>query len=1167
MPFCTVCNTTVERSHWLGHLRSTSHKNKNISQFCEGIEKINSAFRNRIATFRIMDPDENNCSIELFFNNIRDKIKMLIDMTLKDHTNLKINFEYYALFLMVKNDTQEMKSFCTKNFTIHQNYDIDSLMSQLKSTFLKKNEEFQDRDSGWTFLSSSHLEININKYQPLSGSSFIKLPAAIKSKQACVNIRNNDKYCFLWSVVAALHPAKSHPERVTSYPDFRNVINFQDITFPLSFSDIERFEANNSEIGINIYGLKNNTVVGPLYRTKTTDRKVIHLLYLENDDLSHYCLIKDLSRLVKNQITKHHSKLHLCDDCLVFFESSDKLSSHSCGRVATELPPEGSFIQFENFNRKQTVPFVIYADFETMLENYESCEPDPTTASTVTQQRHVPVAFAYHITCTLDESHNRLVSYRGSDCVKQFVESIYQDARKIYSILKNSVPMTFTEDNVRDFENAVTCHICDHILDVDRVRDHCHLTGKYRGAAHSYCNIQYKLPKFIPIFFHNLSGYDSHLFIKELGQAPGSIKLIPKTKESYISFTKFIPISTEESIQVRFVDSFKFLGTSLEKLAITMNKQDFKQLESYFPIEEQFNLLTRKGVYPYDYMSRKERYKDTSLPSKNDFYNSITDEPITDEDYEHAQAVWSVFNIKNMGKYTDLYLKTDVLLLTDIFENFRMTSKRSYNLDPAFYLTAPSLSFDAMLLKTGVRLELISDVEIFRMIQKGIRGGICLCSKRHVNANNEYMDTFDPSSKKSFIMYLDCNNLYGYSMCQCLPFSDFRFMNTDEINILQFNLTHISDTDENGYILEVDLMYPKTLHTEHNDLPFCPEKYIPSGGKNKKLIPNLYDKFHYVIHYVHLKKCLQHGLLLKKIHRVITFKQSNFLQQYIDLNTHLRQEAESVFASDFYKLLNNSVFGKTLENNEKRIEVKLVNKWCDSNNKTKKTNSAEKLIASPYFHSASIFSEDLVAIQLKPSRVILDKPIYIGFTVLELSKSHMYDFHYSVIKPFYGNRVELCYTDTDSLVYYIQTNNPYQDFKLNFLKYFDTSNYDVNNEFDLPIINKKIPGLFKDEMGGQIIKEFVGLRSKLYCIKTIDKTIKKAKGTKKSVIRKLNISDYKNVLYNCNVIRKKNVLFKSIKHEIFTQSVNKVALSSNDDKRILSSDKVSTLAWGNASIF
>lgn len=264
-----------------------------------------------------------------------------------------------------------MKSFATKNVTLHQNYELELLLSQVKNSLSKKIEEFQDRDSGWTFLSSSHLEVNVNKYQPLrGGSGFIELPAAIKSKKACVNIRNNDDYCFLWSVVATLNPAKNHPVRVSSYPDFRNVLNIKNISFPVSFSDIAQFEINNPEICIYIYGLKNNTIIGPLYKPKTLNGKVIHLLYLESSDLSHYCLIKDLPRLVRTQITKHHGKLYCCDACLIFFNTCDDLSSHSCGGVATELPPVGSFIQFENYNKKQIVPFVIYADFETMLELY-----------------------------------------------------------------------------------------------------------------------------------------------------------------------------------------------------------------------------------------------------------------------------------------------------------------------------------------------------------------------------------------------------------------------------------------------------------------------------------------------------------------------------------------------------------------------------------------------------------------------------------------------------------------------------------------------------------------------------------------------------------------------------------------------------------------------------
>lgn len=668
----------------------------------------------------------------------------------------------------------------------------------------------------------------------------------------------------------------------------------------------------------------------------------------------------------------------------------------------------------------------------------------------------------------------------------------------------------------------------------------------------------------MPIVFHNLSGYDCHLFIKQLGKAPGPIKILPKTKENYISFTKFIPISKEESIQLRFIDSFKFLGTSLEKLAKSMKTKEFSFLNSYFPNEYEFNLLTRKGVYPYDHMSEWKCYDESSLPSKESFYNSVTNESLSDEDYEHAKAVWKTFSINNLGEYTDLYLKTDVLLLADIFENFRKTCKRFYQLDPAFYLTAPSLSFDAMLLKTGVRLELLTDLSIIRLLQDGIRGGVCVATKRYAQANHRYMADYDATKPDSFIMYVDANNLYGFSMSQVLPLSGFRFLEEHEMNAL--DIESIPDDATYGYILEVDLIYPHNLHDAHNDLPFCPEKYVPPGGKTSKLIPNLHHKFKYVIHYVHLKNCLKHGLVLRKTHRVITFKQSDYLKQYIDLNTKLRQEAKSTFEQDFFKLLNNSIFGKTLENNERRINVHLVNQWADESNKTKKSTCAEKLISLPNFHSASVFDENLVAVQMKPEKVVLDKPIYIGFTVLELSKSHMYDFHYSVMKPLYGDRIELCYTDTDSFIYHIQTTDFYDTMKNDLLRYFDTSNYDPNNSYKIPLKNKKNPGLFKDEIGGEIIEEFVGLRSKLYCIKTSNRTIKKAKGVKSCAVRSLGLHDYQNTLFTGEILRKKNILFKSIKHEIFTHSVNKVALSRNDDKRLIQKNQISTKAWGNSCI-
>lgn len=1167
MPFCTVCSLSVDNKRWMGHLRSNAHKNKNIILYSENVQIIQTAFQNRIASYRITATEEADICLSKFFDNNRLQIKSLIDQSLEVHTCIKVNFELFSMFLLHKNDSQELKSFLTKNFTIHLNYDFDVLFTGVVSSIMKKIEEFQERDSGWTLLNNCHLEVNINKYEPLRGSKFIDLPKFIKNKKACLNIRNDDDFCFLWSITAALYPTKNHPDRVTSYPNFKDILNIKGISFPITFADISVFEKNNPDLSIFVYGLRDGKIItGPLYKSnsKNINANHIHLLLLEHDEFSHYCLIKDLPRLVRNQITNHHGKLHFCENCLIFFSSAQKLEEHVCGGVVTVLPEKGSVIQFKNYDRKQDVPFVIYADFETMLRPVQGCAPDPNIASTSDMHYHVPVAFAYNIVCSVDENYNRFVSYRGEDCVEKFITLLCNDVSAIYKILKKSKAIIFNEQDELNFNASTRCHICNNLLWGDKVRDHCHLTGKYRGAAHSYCNLNYRLPKFVPIFFHNLSGYDCHLFIKQLGELPGTIKIIPKTKENYVSFTKFVRVNEEEYFQLRFVDSFKFLSTSLNKLAQTLTSNDFVHLQKYFPNENQLNLLKRKGVYPYEYITDWKCFEDHQLPPQAKFFSSLSDENISDIDYKHAQSVWSQFHIKNLGEYTDLYVKTDVLLLTDIFEKFRKTCKKHYQLDPAFYLTVPSLSFDAMLLQTGVHLELIDDLAILRMIQKGIRGGVCVCTHRYAKANNKYMSNYDPTQEDSFIVYLDCNNLYGFSMCQSLPLSNFRFLNQQEIDAL--DITSVADDADEGFILEVDLFYPDNLHRTHNDLPFCPEKCVPIGGKSKKLVPNLYNKYEYVIHYVHLKKCLEHGLILRKIHRVIVFEQSSYLKQYIELNTELRKKADSKFEQDFFKLLNNSVFGKTLENNELRVTVHLVNEWNDKNNTTKKKTGADKLIASPYFHSVSVFTDNLVAIQMKSDRVVLDKPIYTGFSVLELSKAHMYNFHYDVIKPFYKDRCQLCYTDTDSFIYFIKTPDFYQNVKNTFLCHFDTSNYTHDNRFGLPTINKKIPGLFKDEMGGSIVTKFVGLRSKLYCIQTDKRTIKKAKGVKACVVRNLNLTDYQSVNFNENIIRRKNVLFKSIKHQIFTRTINKVALSGNDDKRSVSKDRISTKAWGSSFI-
>ncbi|RLU20281.1 hypothetical protein DMN91_006888, partial [Ooceraea biroi] len=370
-----------------------------------------------------------------------------------------------------------------------------------------------------------------------------------------------------------------------------------------------------------------------------------------------------------------------------------------------------------------------------------------------------------------------------------------------------------TPEQCEELRDAARCHVCSKPFAAGdtRVRDHCHLTGRYRGPAHSTCNLNYKDSHVIPVIFHNLSGYDAHFIIEDVANTfEGSVKLLPLTKERYIAFTKNVA-NTADSV---------------------------------------------------------ERLLETRLPPRESFHSSLTGDTVSGDDYAHATTVWNRFVIENLGQYSDLYLKTDVLLLADVFENFRDTCIRSYGLDPAHYYTLPGYTWDAMLLHTGIEFELLTDVDMVLFVERGVRGGLSQCSHRHARVNNRYAPSYDPS----------------------------------------LDVHAIPPDSPTGYILEVDLEYPRHLHDAHADLPFCPTREAPPDKRQEKLLATLCDKQRYVIHYRTLQQCTSHGLRVARIHRALEFAQSTWLRDYIELNTAFRMRATNDFEKNLYKLMNNAVF-------------------------------------------------------------------------------------------------------------------------------------------------------------------------------------------------------------------------------------------------------------------
>ena len=412
------------------------------------------------------------------------------------------------------------------------------------------------------------------------------------------------------------------------------------------------------------------------------------------------------------------------------------------------------------------------------------------------------------------------------------------------------------------------------------------------------------------------------------------------------------------------------------------------------------------------------------------------------------------------------------------------------------------------------------------------------------------MENYDENKESSYIQYLHANNLYGWAMPQKLPKNNYKWIE-DTSRINEEFIKNYNENSNKGYILEVDVKYPKKLHDLHSDLPFLPRRM--KIDKCKKLVCNLHNKKKDIVHIKSLKQALNHGLKLKKIYRVIKFNQKAWLKPYIDMNTELRKLAKDDFEKDLFKLMNNSVFRKTMKNIRKHRDIKLVTT-------NKKRN---KLLSEPKYHTISYISENLSIIEMNKTKVKMNKPIYLGLSILDISKILMYEFWYDYMKPKYNDNVKLCYMDMDSFVMNIKTNDFSKDIANDVEKRFDTSNYEVNRPL-LTGKNKKLIGLMKDELGGKIITEFVTLRPKTYSYLTDDvKEDKKATGTKKCVMKRMiKFDDYKNCLLKDEILLKSQQRFINKKHDVYTKDINKIALSNNDDKRMVSSDKITSYPYG-----
>ncbi|GFR18700.1 c2H2-type domain-containing protein [Trichonephila clavata] len=456
--------------------------------------------------------------------------------------------------------------------------------------------------------------------------------------------------------------------------------------------------------------------------------------------------------------------------------------------------------------------FCVYADIESITEKVLSVEPSNDKSFSRQTEIHRPEAYSI----LLVDDCKKIVYHKfycGLDVIANLVLSLQNISKAVLKYMERNIPM-----NKNDIISQNKCHLCGKLFSKRciSVRNHDHFTGKLLGKACEGCNLNYKVTQFLPIVMHTLSGYDSHLILKEISSnLAKKIKIIPVNTQKCMSFC---------IDNLVFLDSFLFLPCKLSTLIENLKQSDhkFPIFNSFFYSYDNRKHLLRKGVFPYSYFDSFVKLKNRKLPPKSAFFNNLTNENISENEYRFAKFIFSKFKCQNFEDYLRLYLNTDVVLLAEVFENFRTLSMDYFQLDPVHFYTTPSLTWSAGIKTTNVTLELLTDIDIYLMLEAGIRGGMCQVSKRYSKANNKYLDNFDELLESKFILLLDVNNLYGTAMAfYKLPESEFRFLNKKEMDT--FSLMSVTSDSNVGYILEVDIFYPPELHSKHNSFPMAPQ--------------------------------------------------------------------------------------------------------------------------------------------------------------------------------------------------------------------------------------------------------------------------------------------------------------------------------------------------------
>ena len=506
--------------------------------------------------------------------------------------------------------------------SVYRGSEMDQIVDGMTANMKFQIENPALLNSRFVFDEFLYLDINFHQLNLMRSSSYLPLPDWLVSRKAIVNPHNDDEECFKWSIIAVENAGMKDPQCVSNLRKFMDNYNWSGLEFPVSIKDIGKFETRNN-ISVNVLAVEGRDIyihrngqrmasVGPGSRSDPMGRE-ISLLIVSEDGLRHYTAIKSLSRLLSSKNSNTKRKQHFCMNCLQGFtqESSRDQRQVYCENnesVRVEMPKQGSTVEFKDGQNQFRVPYIIYEDFESILEPMDPVEPgSPSQPYTNEVNQHTPSGWCVYSKFAYGDVDNLLRTYRDKDCIETFCSYIEGEARRLYHMFPKLPMGPLTKKQWKKYKRLTKCHICykPFTLRDPKVRDHCLYTGLYRGPAHSLCNLRYKIPSYIPVVFHNLSGYHAHLFIRELGAHTSEMGVIAKNKEDYISFSIKVPVDSyidkngeekDKLIELRFIDSFKFMSSSLDSLTKNLVRGGKKLFGFEDYSELQYDLLTRKGV-------------------------------------------------------------------------------------------------------------------------------------------------------------------------------------------------------------------------------------------------------------------------------------------------------------------------------------------------------------------------------------------------------------------------------------------------------------------------------------------------------------------------------------------------------------------------------------------